>query len=230
MVGLRFTHGTSSRKWKVGRGHLLREVAAIEPPSASPELRMRLLSTDIMEHCARSSLRATRSHVLRQAARKHGRTFTSIPPFPPTCNTTPQKPPSSALPMPFVTETVGGGWHTCRKNQHLSVDHRADCLLGRRHLLPPPQRTNHLPQRRSRRNQLSLHRRPTPLPRSRESLQTNFPLHQLPRRLRHCRSCYLRHHAIYSITRLYNMLRASGIDGKSTTLRWSERKEILFAA
>lgn len=107
------THSRAWRKWKVGRGHLLGEVAAIEAPSTSLDLCIRFHSFNTMEHFARSSLRATRSHVLRQAARRQTRSFTSIPPFPPTYNATPLKPPSSALPMPFVTETVGGGWHTC---------------------------------------------------------------------------------------------------------------------
>jgi hypothetical protein len=60
----------------------------------------------IMESLARSSLRATGRYVLRQNSGRHIRSFSSMLSYPPTHNAMPAKPPASALPMPFVTETV----------------------------------------------------------------------------------------------------------------------------
>ncbi|KXS98354.1 hypothetical protein AC578_4670 [Pseudocercospora eumusae] len=82
-----------------------------------------------MDFIARSSLRATRSHILREAARRNARSYSSFPPFPPTHNAMPERPPKSALPMPFVTETVGGGWHTYDIFSRL-LKERIICLNG----------------------------------------------------------------------------------------------------
>ncbi|KAK4556323.1 hypothetical protein LTR86_006467 [Recurvomyces mirabilis] len=76
-----------------------------------------------------STLRATRSHILRNARYQNIRTLSTLPPFPPTHNAMPARPPTSALPMPFVTETVGGGWHTYDIFSRL-LRERIVCLNG----------------------------------------------------------------------------------------------------
>ncbi|KAG9661812.1 hypothetical protein KCU64_g2341, partial [Aureobasidium melanogenum] len=57
------------------------------------------------------------------------RSFTSLPPYPPTNRDTPARPPRAAMPMPFVTETVGGGWHTYDIFSRL-LKERIICLNG----------------------------------------------------------------------------------------------------
>lgn len=69
-------------------------------------------------------------------------------------------------------------WKTHTNKELLHCHHTYCFLVSGAH---------HLPQWRSRRNPLSINRRPTPLPRSRQPLQTNPPLHQLSRRLRNSR-------------------------------------------
>ncbi|SMR63648.1 unnamed protein product [Zymoseptoria tritici ST99CH_1A5] len=86
-----------------------------------------------MEFIARSSLRATRSHILRQLSRRQARTFTNYSPYTPQHNATQQQQqqprPTGAMPMPFVTETVGGGWHTSDIFSRL-LKERIICLNG----------------------------------------------------------------------------------------------------
>ncbi|KAJ9624181.1 hypothetical protein H2203_005632 [Taxawa tesnikishii (nom. ined.)] len=79
-----------------------------------------------MSHTA---LRALRSKALSNATRNGLRTFTTLPPYPPTHNATPARPPQGAMPMPFVTETVGGGWHTYDIFSRL-LKERIICLNG----------------------------------------------------------------------------------------------------
>ncbi|KAK1065915.1 hypothetical protein LTR74_007629 [Friedmanniomyces endolithicus] len=79
-----------------------------------------------MEPLMRSTLRATRSHVLRHRARRPLSTLPSLYPPPKTSQ---QSTPRSALPMPFVTETVAGGWHTSDIFSRL-LKERIICLNG----------------------------------------------------------------------------------------------------
>ena len=86
-----------------------------------------------MEPITRCALRATRSHILRHHAARlapQRRHFT-LPPFPATHSSTPplHNAPRSALPMPFVTETVAGGWHTSDIFSRL-LKERIICLNG----------------------------------------------------------------------------------------------------
>ncbi|THX60953.1 hypothetical protein D6C84_01856 [Aureobasidium pullulans] len=57
------------------------------------------------------------------------RSFFSAPPYPPTNRDMPSHPPRAAMPMPFVTETVGGGWHTYDIFSRL-LKERIICLNG----------------------------------------------------------------------------------------------------
>ncbi|WPG97419.1 Hypothetical protein R9X50_00019400 [Acrodontium crateriforme] len=65
-----------------------------------------------MESIARSTLRLARpNNLARNALPKQTRTISHLPPFPVVHNATPPRPPQSAI-MPYVTETIGGGYHT----------------------------------------------------------------------------------------------------------------------
>ncbi|OQO01620.1 hypothetical protein B0A48_12656 [Cryoendolithus antarcticus] len=81
-----------------------------------------------MEPLARSSLRAFRSAAARRLLPAACRSFTGFTGLPGGHNGTQQKPPSSALPMPYVTET-GGGWHTSDIFSRL-LKERIICLNG----------------------------------------------------------------------------------------------------
>ncbi|GAB1730799.1 hypothetical protein D0864_05140 [Hortaea werneckii] len=82
-----------------------------------------------MEPLSRTALRSLRSHTLRHASRTATRPISSYQPFPPTNNATPPRPPTSALPMPFVTESIGGGYHTQDIFSRL-LKERIVCLNG----------------------------------------------------------------------------------------------------
>ncbi|KAK8221974.1 hypothetical protein M8818_000141 [Zalaria obscura] len=79
-----------------------------------------------MSHLA---LRALRSSGINNGLKTGSRSFMTIPPYPPTHNATPARPPRGAMPMPFVTETVGGGWHTYDIFSRL-LKERIICLNG----------------------------------------------------------------------------------------------------
>ncbi|KAK3072060.1 hypothetical protein LTR53_007532 [Teratosphaeriaceae sp. CCFEE 6253] len=89
------------------------------------------LPSPIMEPLTSATLRATRSHILRNHAARFAarRPLSTLPPFPPTHSATPPRPPTSALPMPYVTETVAGGWHTSDIFSRL-LKERIVCLNG----------------------------------------------------------------------------------------------------
>ncbi|KAI7472893.1 ATP-dependent Clp protease proteolytic [Hortaea werneckii] len=82
-----------------------------------------------MEPLSRTALRSLRSQTLRHASRSATRPISSYQPFPPTNNATPPRPPNSALPMPFVTESIGGGYHTQDIFSRL-LKERIVCLNG----------------------------------------------------------------------------------------------------
>jgi ATP-dependent Clp protease protease subunit len=87
-----------------------------------------------MEALAKSTLRTLRTTTLRQTTHTlrarsittlHTQPFT----FPASHNATPTRPPTSALPMPFVTETVSGGIQTSDIFSRL-LKERIICLNG----------------------------------------------------------------------------------------------------
>ncbi|KAK5172903.1 uncharacterized protein LTR77_003025 [Saxophila tyrrhenica] len=86
-------------------------------------------SSHIMEPISRSVLRAVRSRPLRSGIRTATQSISSHPPFPSRNDANPPRPPSAAMPMPFVTETVGGGYHTYDIFSRL-LRERVICLNG----------------------------------------------------------------------------------------------------
>lgn len=86
-----------------------------------------------MEPIQRSAFRALRTSIPRQPHLSHARSITTFQPFPPLPNQnnhgTPSRPPQSALPMPFVTETVQGGIQTSDIFSRL-LKERIICLNG----------------------------------------------------------------------------------------------------
>lgn len=77
----------------------------------------------------RPALRAPRPRLTHPPRRRAARALSTLPPFPAQHRAHPPAPPASALPMPFVTETVGGGWHTSDIFSRL-LKERIVCLNG----------------------------------------------------------------------------------------------------
>lgn len=90
--------------------------------------------------------------------------------------------------------------------------------------------TNNLPQRRRRRNRLSIHRSAAPLPRSRRAREAHIPIHQYPRRQRDGRPRHLRHHDLHLFTRDDDVRGASGVDGLVAAVRRRAQEALLPAA
>lgn len=115
---------------------------------------------------SRTLPRALSSRLLSKNVSSGVRCFSSIPQYPPTHNAMPQRPPTAAMPMPFVTETVVcnsnlpatqliadyvGRWlaHMCVPI-HKIADLHPRLTIIRRHILTTAERTHHLPKWRSR--------------------------------------------------------------------------------
>ena len=183
-------------------------------------------------HIMASIIRRVARPAATAASRRQGlRAFSgiSIPPPPFSQQSHAQySQPTSWMPVPYVTETVV-------RLPLYSLPSALTANPGRRlenlgHLLAPPLRAHNHAQRRSKRPHVRHRHRPTPLPRSRQPVQTHLLVHKLARRQRNRGDGHLRHDELHPVPRNHNLHGASRIHGVVAARRRIPRPEVHLAA